>query len=335
MAIDAKMKKGVLLKGSVKNILVVRAPSAARAGKGMLVFTDDYSVFDYGKMPDTIPAKGEAICRMATFNFEELEKIGIKSHFRGFIPPNKMSIELVRVLYPQRGELKEGMSNYLVPLEVIFRNSLPAGSSVFKRLEKGEASIEDFGISEMPKPGEQLEKPVIDFSTKLEPTDRYLKRSEAKEISMLSDAEFDGLVEKARKINEFITAHATALGLEHADGKVEFALNSKRELMLVDVCGTLDENRFLRNGVHLSKQILRDYYKGTPWADAVARAKSAGLDKASWPKPQPLPYELVETTANLYKSVCEAWTGRRVWDAPKLDEALRACERFAAKNKIA
>ena len=179
--------------GSVKDLKVEKPVTEQESGVGVFKFTDDYSVFDFGKMPDTIPEKGEALCRMAAYNFQELEKLGIKSHFRKLVSGNEMEVDLVRVLFPQKGELKEGMSNYLVPLEVIFRNSLPDGSSVFKRLNKGQATIEQLGLNKMPKPGEKLEKPIMDVSTKLEPTDRYLTWDEAREIAKLSEAELGDL----------------------------------------------------------------------------------------------------------------------------------------------
>ena len=65
-----------------------------------------------------------------------------------------MEVDIVRVLFPQKGELKHGIGNYLVPLEVIFRNSLPEGSSVFKRLAKGETTLEQLGLEKIPEPGE-------------------------------------------------------------------------------------------------------------------------------------------------------------------------------------
>ena len=48
----------VVYRGSVKNIRLVREPRKRRPGRFLFEFTDDYSVFDYGKMPDTIRGKG-------------------------------------------------------------------------------------------------------------------------------------------------------------------------------------------------------------------------------------------------------------------------------------
>ena len=72
--------------GSVKNLVVQKEAADVNYGIGVFEFTDDFSVFDFGKMPDTIPGKGESLCRMASSNFRHMEKeLGIKTHFRKMI----------------------------------------------------------------------------------------------------------------------------------------------------------------------------------------------------------------------------------------------------------
>jgi len=320
--------------GSVKNLTVQKEATDAAFGIGVFEFTDDYSVFDFGKMPDTIPSKGEALCRQSSFNFRHLENtLGIKTHFRKMLSPTKMEVNLVRVLLPQDNQIKDDSRNYLVPLEVIIRNSLPAGSSVFKRLEAGEITLEDLGLEQAPTPGMKFERPFLDVSTKLEETDRYLSWDEALDMSKISEDHLYDLKEIALNINDFLTEKAASIGLEHADGKLEFALSPKNEIIVVDVLGTLDEDRFLWNGIHVSKQVCRDYYKTTPWYQELEDAKKANVEKANWPAPQPLPAELKEIVSNMYKSVCEAWAGESVWKAPKLEDAMHSYQAFLDKGK--
>ncbi len=319
--------------GSVKDLIVKKPATESKTGIGVFHFTDDYSVFDYGKMPDVIPGKGEALCRMAAYNFQQLQKLGIKSHFRKLLSGNEMEVDLVRVLYPQKGELKEGMSNYLVPLEVIFRNSLPAGSSIFKRLAKGQTTAKQLGLKKAPLPGERLAQPVMDVSTKLEPSDRYLCWEEAGQIGCLSAEEVGELKEKALVVNSYLNEKAASLGLEHADGKVEFAVNPKRQLVLVDVCGTLDENRFLFNSMHLSKQVLRDYYKTTPWYEVIEREKAAGKGHGQFTAPPKLPPKLVELASDMYKAVTVAWTGEKTWDVPEISEVVWQYKQFLKEGR--
>ena len=319
--------------GSVKNLTVEKEATENSLGLGVFEFTDDYSVFDYGKMPDTIPEKGEALCRQAAYNFKELEKkFGIKTHFKKLISGTKMQVQLVRVLMPQDNQISEGSRNYLIPLEIIFRNSLPSGSSVFKRIESGELTPDALGLDSTPLPGHKFEKTFIDVSTKLEPTDRYLSWDEAMEMSKITEDQLYDLRETTLNINDFITEKAQSIGLEHADGKVELALGPKNELILVDVCGTLDENRFLWNGTHVSKQVARDYYKTTPWYSEFEKMKQEGVLKENWIAPEPLPGELKEIISNMYKSVCEAWTGEKIWNSPSLEQVMNSYKDFLEKQ---
>lgn len=312
--------------GSVKDVTVEKQPSATEFGEGVFKFRSDYSVFDYGSMPDEIPSKGECLCRMAEWNFKELAKIGVKSHFVKFIEPNMLAVKLVRVIYPQKQQLTTDTTNYLIPLEIIFRNSLPEGSSVFKALESGESTLEDFGLDHQPIPGEKLDKPIIDITTKLEVSDRRLRWDEAQKMSGLTDEEVENVKQLALKINDFLTERATEIGLEHADGKVELAMGPNRELVLVDVCGTPDENRFLVNNFHISKQVLRDFYKKTPWYPTFEEAKKT-QPKEKWPVPERLPPEFIAAVSDMYKATCELWTGQKVWGT-SLDDSIKRIRRF-------
>lgn len=320
--------------GSVKNLIVEVEPTEDKMGVGVFEFTDDYSVFDYGKMPDKIAHKGESLCRVASFNFRQLEKqFGIKTHFKKMLSGTKMQVNLVRVLNPKIHKIYEETTNYLVPLEIIYRNTLPAGSSIFKRLDSGELTLDDLDLSETPKPGHKFEKAFLDVSTKLEETDRYLSWDEAVELAKISEDQMYEIKEIVLNINDFLTEKAAQLGLEHADGKVEFAVTPKDELMLVDVCGTLDENRFLWNGIHVSKQICRDYYKTTPWYAELEAAKAKHLEKGIWPAPPALPSELVKIVSDMYCSFADTWTGEKNFKSPPLEEVMNSYKAFLEKNR--
>jgi phosphoribosylaminoimidazole-succinocarboxamide synthase len=62
----------LVYKGSVKNIRMAKEPKTRSPGHYVFEFTDDYSVFDYGKMPDRIRGKGSAIAMMSAYLFETL-----------------------------------------------------------------------------------------------------------------------------------------------------------------------------------------------------------------------------------------------------------------------
>ena len=69
--------------GSVKQIEISKPPSKNEPGEGRFLFSDRYSVFDWGAMPDLLPGKGAALCLMSAYNFELLERAGIATHYRG------------------------------------------------------------------------------------------------------------------------------------------------------------------------------------------------------------------------------------------------------------
>jgi phosphoribosylaminoimidazole-succinocarboxamide synthase len=321
--------RGNQIIGKVKTVTILKQPTEKEFGLASFYFRDEYSIFDYGRMPDDIPAKGESLCRMSAYNFKELEKKGIKTHFIKSTSPKEFQVKTVRILYPQKGEVKKDSTNFLIPLEIVFRNSLPAGSSMLKRLRSGVLKPEDVGLARIPEEGEKLEKPIIDYSTKLEATDRHLKNKEAQELAMLSGNEMQAVEETALQVNEFLNERAESIGLEHADGKIEMAFTPKRELMLVDTFGTLDEDRFLFEKTHLSKQILRDYYVKKVWNKAIEK-KEAGLPY-TLSTPSKLPPELLELVSNMYKSVCEAWVDEKIWKSPSIEEIVQSIAEFKEK----
>jgi phosphoribosylaminoimidazole-succinocarboxamide synthase len=331
--------------GSVKDARILRAAEESKPGYGMFVFSDRYSVFDWGEMPDLINAKGQALCTMGLYFFDCLKKLGIRHHCIGVMsgadilsygdlrqPENSFMFNVLRVIKP---EIRDGdynysaygnlKSNYLIPLEVIYRNTLPEGSSVFRRLADGSLSLSDIGLKETPKPGQVLERPIVEVSTKLESMDRYISWNEAREISNLSDSEIERIKEITLAINDLISREAGKAGLVNEDGKFEFGLDRDRNIVVVDIIGTPDECRFTRMGMPVSKEILRRYYRGTKWHSHLEAAKK--IDAVHWKKmvtelPPRLPSETISLVSALYRACCNDITGRLWFQVPPLEEIL-------------
>lgn len=324
---------------------MLKEPRIDEAGIGRFVFSDRYSVFDWGEMPDHIKNKGASICIVTAYFFEKLEERGIRSHYLGVVednqvkrlrdlkyPQNVLEFKLLRVIRPKevsgrydysvyRGE----KGNFLIPLEIIYRNSLPEGSSIFKRLKDGSLKLEDIGMREMPKPGTLLEKPLLDVSTKLEPTDRYLSWEEAKKLCALSDKEVEEIKEKTLLINSLITEEAKRLDLLNEDGKVEYGFDEERNLILVDAVGSLDECRFSYQGFPVSKEIARIYYRKTDWYKDLEEAKRR--DRLNWKSlvsssPPKLPSQLSFLISQMYMAYANEITGREWFKVPSLREVL-------------
>jgi phosphoribosylaminoimidazole-succinocarboxamide synthase len=341
--------------GSVKDLEVVKKPTKNAMGVGRFHFSDRYSVFDWGEMPDQIENKGAALCMMGAYCFEKLQERGIKTHYRGLIdkngktvnveeaeqPTSVMEIDLVNVFKPNTA-MKDGklqydyrvctpnLRNFLIPLEIIYRNGLPEGSSVFKRLEDGVITIETLGLDHYPRPGERLSKPIFDVSTKLEEADRYMTWDEAREIAGLTVEEVEDIETLLFKVNKMITQMALKADLENEDGKIELAFDPERRLMVVDVVGTLDECRFTYNGLQVSKEIARQFYRKTDWYEDVEEAKKKAETEGvkDWKKlckskPPKLDATLKRTIREMYMAVANELTETRIFDAPSLAEIVK------------
>jgi len=361
---------------SVKEFRVDEPATADSLGRGRFVFTDAYSVFDWGQMPDAVPRKGASLCAMGAFNFELLEDEGVPTHYRGVVdpaetrgeaesepgagdgsepdpvpladataPPTEMAIDLTQVPdlpydgpeagYDYDAFHAAGGEHYLVPLEVVFRNRVPVGSSLRRRTDPA-----DFGLDadpaidadEWPDEPVDLPEPVVEFSTKYEEQDRYLTREEADRIAGAADV--DALESLALDVNRVVTERAEAAGFDHEDGKIE-CLYAAGELRVADVVGTFDENRFSYGGRGISKEVVRQWYKANDpaWVEAVKEAKAAVADRDidDWRElcerdPDPLPTAVVDAVSALYAAGTNAYTGRAWFDAPDIDAALDAVD---------
>lgn len=346
--------------GSVKDLQVMQKPTKEKMGIGKFQFSDRYSVFDWGEMPDRIEKKGEALCLMGAYCFERLEEKSVRTHYRGLVdengktvtfnnlkqPSSVMEVALVSVYRPEtrveQGRLiydysayTSDLKNCLIPLEIIYRNGLPEGSSVFKRLEQGKVTLQDLCLDHYPKHGERLAKPIFDVSTKLEETDRYLTWEEAAKIAGLTNIEVAAVKVVLAKVNEAINETAAKAGLFNEDGKIELAFDSQRRLMVVDVIGTLDECRFTLNGFHVSKEVARQFYKKTTWYKDIEEAKKTAEAKGikDWKalcksQPPKLDAQLKAIISEMYMSAANEMTGCKLFESPNLAEVVKKYKEY-------
>ncbi len=354
------MKNLPLIKrGSVKNL---RGPLP---GKNEIVFefTDDFSVFDWGKMPDAIPGKGAALLALAAHLFRELshpsswrgffkssdgaemfrtlprkfsdlapnlrrelESVGMRSCFRGLYPsakkPEGLLVERLELLPPAEVRESSGAIRFdysqvglktpgaLIPLEVVFRHGLTDKSSFFER---------NPGTSL--KPGHVFATPLIEFFTKLEPTDRFIPtESEIFTVGRIDSATLLELELRSVFLSVWLKRECALRDLELIDGKFEWGLDRESRIMLADAIGP-DELRLVekRRGFHvdpanptkparLSKEFLREYYRGSAWFQELTELKKGGDLEPGWQHtvqaPVPLlPQEAVDRAVALYRSL--------------------------------
>jgi len=374
----------MIYEGSVKNV-------RGTAGKSPYVFefSDRYSIFDWGQMPDHLDGKGAALAWMADFFFRYLgdvknwqswqapEKLahlpqlnalradGAAHHALGLLAGMNrcMAVDPVEVLRPDSknamGKLVWNYSAYaakpentLVPLEVIFRFGVPEGSSLLQRT--GDAAYcKDIGLDAAPKAGDVFALPVIEFSTKLETSDRYLPYAEAREIAGLDAAEFDTL----RRLTQLYALRLrdvfAGIGVQLWDGKLEFAFGLKgadglRGFKLVDSIGP-DELRLTLDGVHLSKEALRSVYRGAHWYAQIDIAKKLAASRGDkdWKRictdelgthPAPLNADVKKQAEMIYGGIARALSARydggtafvQAWDLADVVAGFKTIKKVAA-----
>ena len=274
------------------------------------VFSDKISVFDK-IIPSLIPNKGETLCRSSAFWFQVGRSFGVKTHFKELIPPNRMRVHRVQILdYPS---ITKKTTNYLIPLEVICRHYV--AGSLWDRIQEGELKPSKLGFKSAKdvKYGDKLPEPFIEVTTKLEPVDRLLTKKEALKISGLTQDEYSNIIEATLMMDERVAEEVEKRDLIHVDGKKEFAFDENRELMIVDTFGTSDEDRWwdwesYSNGefVELSKEFVRQYYRGIGYYDKLSEARKKGRPE---PKIPALPADKIDEVSELHIDMFERITG--------------------------
>jgi len=322
-----------IYKGSVKDIYV-----ASGSDDLLFHFSDDFSVFDWGKMPDQIESKGLALTIIAAYFFEkfsepdfwqqlkssshlkrfdgeylnqvfggpvykQMTQSGLPSHYVGLSGdhdfkladyqsdkqkgPVKLRVRRARVNRPVERQIGNAPVYFydqprvdgltFIPLEIVFRFGAPAGSSILSRLAKDPNYAALLGLKRADiKPGEFFERPVIEFFTKLESSDRLLSYQEAALTAALDQDEFVSLYATSELIALALYHVFMERGIQLYDGKVEAAVERSQglsKIVLVDSIGP-DELRLDYQGIQLSKEILRDFYRHTKWYQDIVTSKA-------------------------------------------------------------
>ncbi|MEW6440924.1 MAG: phosphoribosylaminoimidazolesuccinocarboxamide synthase [bacterium] len=396
----AMSDQAIVYRGSVKNVRLVRPPRGAVHGQYVFEFTDDYSVFDFGKMPDALRGKGSALAAMSACLFEELGRpsswkklarrtdvwdrfggdvfkrrllrspagretlsLGMKTHYEGMIdrkgrprnleelgePTNRILVKAVPVLPPASvtvdgrhlwdyNALHPGVPQYLIPLENVFRFGLPAGSSLLDRIRQNPGYAAELGLDRMPAEGDWLSRPVLEFSTKLEPADRYLPLETAFNFCGLEGKQFAELLDRTLLVAIFLFALFQDRGLDLWDGKVEF-VKTREGILLADTI-TPDELRITCRGTQISKEPLRQFYKqqDPEFFGAVKRVKAEGPSakgirgrvlKALGRSPQRLHEDFRRTMEEMYRALTHRVTGSDLFaGSVDLEEVLERLRQF-------
>jgi phosphoribosylaminoimidazole-succinocarboxamide synthase len=386
-----------LYRGSVKD-LVGPVPVGEHSAV-VFEYTDAYSVFDWGRMPDLLTGKGEALAVMAAEIFErierpevwkefsktqdalllrkgnrfgalfneigeELQSKGLRTHYLGVIeksplqgtvepkrtsqikaPVRRLVVKQVSVVKPTLTTvLGRAVPDYsptrnspfpkLVPLEVVFRMGAPEGSSILDRVAKDPFYLASIGYSDLAvSQGARWDFPLLELFTKLESSDRLISFSESLAISGLSAPQLQEVMLKSIWVAGLLRYWFSKLGLDLADGKLEWGVGADGSCFLVDAIGP-DELRVLKDGMQLSKEFLRLYYRKTRWYETVEKAKvhAKKLGSMEWKRwvpeaPPALPHAYHELAIQVYLSLANDLLGRnwfpQAWGTDRVVEGLK------------
>ena len=235
---------------SVKEISVIKEPTAHASGIADFRCRPVFSVFDYGTIAPSEPLDNSTINLMMGFNFELLREQGVDSHYIALvtdqgeeirardaiaqgIAPTIARVAFVNRLMPEfnDGEWdynmfgKDDVTSYVQPIEFISRNDLPEASSVWKRVAEGQTTMEDLGLPADFKPGDKIPSgliPILDYSTKFEPDDRHLTPAQAQKLMNIGDNRFAAINNSTRTASDVMTDYAASRGFDRKDGKVEY-----------------------------------------------------------------------------------------------------------------
>lgn len=270
-------------------------------------FSNRYSIFDWGEMPDQIPGKGAALATMGHLLLTDLKQQGFRTHYlkRG----NEKEDLVVRAVDVPRDGVEiyqKSPHSILIPLEVIYRFGVPKGSSLIRKL-KTEADWKLAGFDRFYREGEEFSSMAMDFTTKLEKMDRPLARTEAKMLAGMNDVEWKALLSATQKIALRLKTVFESAGLKLWDGKLEFAFDENRQIMLVDSIG-LDEIRLTFEGHTLSKELLRQCYLQSSWYQALSIAKEKlpqdfkeYCTRNLGEEPKNLPTNIIQAMSTIYQ----------------------------------
>ncbi|MDT0427338.1 phosphoribosylaminoimidazolesuccinocarboxamide synthase [Streptomyces salyersiae] len=303
---------------STKDLYTLTPPADGRPGDGILTFTDRYSVYDFGVMPDEIPGKGKASCAMAITSFGLMHDAGIATHFVEQVSDNAIRIKLLDIDLEGRRELTG--PGGMIPLQVVYRNALPKESSVHRRVAAGR--LDPALIPDARRPGSPwLDEVMVEFTTKFEETDRFVTREEAAAVGRVGLKDITRIEQLTQRLGPVLTAHCEAAGMRLVDGKAEYGFDADGELIVIDHAGTPDENRFYLDGVPVCKELLRCLHPGL--RELVQRHVEDGLPRDRWARPEPLGGAAVEATSEVYAALSAVWTGPSTSATQDLSAAVR------------
>ncbi len=258
----------------------------------LMVATDRLSAFDV-VLPDPIPGKGEMLCQISNFWFDQTAHL-MPNHLTHEDVATVLPAGVDPALYARRAVITKKLVP--VPVEAIARGYL-IGSG-WKDYQKTGA-VCGIALPAGLQQAQQLPEPIFTPSTKAAVGDHDENVSYAAVVEKIGAT----LADQVRSATLMLYRHAAAYALQRgiiiADTKFEFGLDAQGVLHVMDEMLTPDSSRFwpadsYRVGISppsYDKQFVRDYLETLDW------------DKTA-PGPR-VPAEVIEGTRRKYAEALE------------------------------
>jgi len=255
----------------------------------LFIFTDRVSSYDV-VLPSTIPRKGEVLCKLAAFWFDNLNT---PHHMVRVEDTNRMVVKKLK----------------MIPVEAVVRGYLYG--SLYERLTKGEISL-----PVEPVLAAKLREPYFDPTTKSEVKDEPVTVEQIEEEGWLDSKQLETVRSKTLEIYSNIFARAEKAGFILADLKLEFGFDKQENIVLADSIGP-DEFRLWPKADYspgktqesYDKQPIRDWLGKVGYKKMLDEARKEGRPT---PRPPDLPADLIQETSRRYIIAYERLTGLKL-----------------------
>ena len=294
----------IVRKGSAKNI--------RRFGADSLVFEflDHISAFDVGQCPQAIPGKARSICKAAIRSFQIAQMLGIPTCFIEQLTETAIRVKEFATITDRPLTRKD--RNCLIPAEWIFR--FRVSGSLLRGFQSGKKKPTDYGFPTdvVPSEGTSLRMPVSMFTTKWEKTDREISHEDALALCGMNPEEAAIAWSMIHRLAGGVSLVMEAAGFVHFDGKMELGFGEGREIVVLDVFGTQDEDRpvlakALTEGrmEHYGKEFPRQFLIDSGYKKAVDEARAAKRSDPSYPT---FPPDVIAEINTRYDTFADRYT---------------------------
>ena len=235
-------------------------------GHLLMVATDRLSAFDV-VLPDPIPGKGEMLCQISNFWFDQTRHI-IANHLTGIDVATVLPAGVDPALYARRAVVTKKLKP--VPVECIARGYI-IGSG-WKDYQRS-GTISGIALPAGLQQAQQLPEPIFTPSTKAAVGDHDENIDFDSAVALVGRELAEQVRDATLALYAFARDVAAQRGIILADTKFEFGTDTDGTLYLMDEALTPDSSRYWPADQYAvgtsppsyDKQFVRDYLEALDW----------------------------------------------------------------------